>query len=155
MAPKVTEQVTPNVDTPVSASSALTLRDLGLSFDSGTYFLSEDEKDAIIEAGVPFMITGIDFDTQNKFGDRYVLALVPAAKPDAPVRGWSFSCVVPDGASDAARRGIEERAAKLGALMAMQAESGGRYIGPITITQKKRFRTIHDASVEQADDLGF
>ncbi len=145
----------PIEETPVSDSSALTLRDLGLSFDSGTFFLGENEKDAIIEAAVPFMITGIDYDTENKFGARYILSLIPAAKLDAPVRGWSFSCAIPDGASDAARRGIEERAAKLATLKEMQDAAGGRYIGPITITQKKRFRTIHDASVNTADDLGF
>ena len=144
-------------DPSLGQSSVLSLKELGLSFDTGAYFLSEDEKTDIIEAAVPFLITAIDYDDVNKFGARYVLSLVPAATPTAPVRGWSFSCAVPQDATDRARRGIEERAAKLEKLMTLQTEAGGRPIGPVVIVQKGRFRTIHDSSGESAstDELGF
>lgn len=141
------------------------LKSLGLAFDQGggDYFLSDDEKQDILDADPPirFNITAIDFEPTAKYGARYVLSVVPTDKPDAPERGWSFA-ESPNPDTHPRPRTIaayQKRAATLELLTAvMMSESNeGKPIGPINFVERGRWRTIVDASAEAPeapDELG-
>ena len=42
---------------------------------SGGGYLSPDEKQALVDSGEPFDITGVRFEAENKYGPRYVVTL--------------------------------------------------------------------------------
>jgi hypothetical protein len=44
--------------------------------NSGSGYLSPEEKDALVKSEQPFDITGVRFEAENKFGPRYVVTLV-------------------------------------------------------------------------------
>ena len=90
MAPK-TDKATPSPTAEVSAEAALTLEELDIDFAGGGYYLADEEKEAAIDAGTTYNIVGIDYDAENKFGARYVLAVVALDDPEHNVRGWAFS----------------------------------------------------------------
>lgn len=41
----------------------------------GGNYVAADEKDVLIENGIPFKVTGVVFEEEGKFGDRYVIRI--------------------------------------------------------------------------------
>lgn len=122
-------------DTTVSAA------DLGFgdTFDLGSYYLDEDEKDAAIMDRTPFFITNIDYDTKNKFGERYILGLVLASDPTGDNRGWAMA------ATNAKRNEI------LDGIMVRMSRDNIKRIGPVFFL--RRGRTVMFQPFEAADKL--
>ena len=45
------------------------------SGEGGSVFLSSSEKKVLIDEGVPFVVTAVENDPQNKFGPRYIVSV--------------------------------------------------------------------------------
>lgn len=130
-------------NTPATPSTSVSAASLGLSFDLGSFFLDEDEKNDAIENATPFFITGIDYDEENQYGPRYVLTVEASELgEDAIPRGWSIA------ASNATRNKIIET------IMVKMSQEHIKKVGPVVFG--RRGRTVMFQPVEQVeDDLGF
>ncbi len=109
--------------------------DLGFGevFDLGSYYLTEDEKNAAIASGAEFYITGIDYDTKNKFGERFILALQLASETDGDTRGWAIAATDQKGVvTNAKRNEILE------AIMVKMSVEKIAKIGPIVFVRRGR-----------------
>lgn len=131
---KGSDTSTPTPTAEVSAEAALTLEELDIDFAGGGYYLSDEEKEAAIDAGTKYNIVGIDYDAENKFGARYILAIKALDDPEQNVRGWAFSAQ------------NRQRAGKFDKLMEVQEAAGGRAIGPVKFIQIGQFRTVQSAA---------
>jgi hypothetical protein len=140
----------------VTPSASMSLASLGVSFDTASdYFLSKDEKEDILAAtvlnedgtvaeGIRFGVTQIDFETDAKFGDRYVLTVVPFDDPGAYSRGWQFEANETNKQTGKLQRGVIARNATLSALAEAMSRSGTKLAGPICFVERGQFRTIVD-----------
>lgn len=136
MAPKAT------TNQPVSA----TAMGFGNVFDLGSYYLDEDEKNAAIEDGTQFFITGIDYDTKNRFGERYILALEVAGLEDSDTRGWAIAATNEKGIVVNAKRNEI-----IDTIMNKMSAEGIKKVGPIVFI--RRGRTVMFQPAESASDL--
>lgn len=120
---------------PKTPTAVVSATDLGFGdvFDLGSYYLTEDEKNAAIESGAEFMITGIDYDTKNKFGERYILALQLASETDGDTRGWAIAATDQKGVVTNAKRNEI-----LDAIMVKMSTEGIAKIGPIVFVRRGR-----------------
>ena len=130
-------------EVPSAAESALTLDELGVSFDSGSgWYLTEDDKNALLANHVPMLITGIDYDAKNQYGPRFILTVVPATEPDSSTRAWSMAEADKDG------RVYEPRSSTIRHLMEAQRAAQGRPVGPVVFYTKGRTTLLRMATPE-------
>ena len=117
------------------APATVSATDLGFGdmFDLGSYYLSEDEKNAAIESGAEFYINGVDYDTKNKFGERYILALTLASEDGGDTRGWAIAATDNKGVVTNAKRN-----AIIYAVMVKMSDEGIKRIGPIVFVRRGR-----------------
>lgn len=134
----------PQPSAEVRAPAALSLDELGVSFDSGTgWYLDEDDKNALIANHVPMLITAIDYDPDNQYGPRFVLTVVPASEPDSATRAWSIA-----ESNNKTGEIYEPRSSTIRSLMSRQQEAGGRPVGPIVFYVKGRTTLLRGATPE-------
>lgn len=151
----------------VTSDATLSLSALGISFDTASdYWLTKDEKEDILAAtvlnadgtvaeGPQFGITSIDFENDAKYGDRYVLTIVPWGDPTATPRGWQFEANETNKQTGKHQRGVAARNATFEALTKIASQQNVKLIGPICFVERGQFRTIADPTATAAprDDL--
>lgn len=121
----------PTTKTPATVSA--TELGFGDVFDLGSYYLTEDEKNAAIDSGAEFFINGIDYDTKNKYGERYILALTLASEDGGDTRGWAIAATDQKGVVTNAKRN-----AILDAIMIKMSEESIAKVGPIVFVRRGR-----------------
>lgn len=129
-------------------TDAVSAADLGFgsTFDLGSYYLDEDEKNAAIDERTPFFITGVDYDTKNRFGERYILAVEPVGGDHTETRGWAIAATDKNGVPTNAKRNEI-----INAIMNRMSVEGIKKIGPIVFI--RRGRTVMFQPAESAADL--
>lgn len=118
----------------------------GSTFDLGSYYFDEDEKNAHIEQRTEFFITGIDYDRKNRFGERYILALEPVDGDHTDTRGWAIAATNKDGVVTNAKRNEV-----LDTIMIKMSTEDIKKVGPIVFV--RRGRTVMFQPAESAANL--
>ena len=133
---------------PSKQTATVSATDLGFGdvFDLGSYYLSEDEKNAAIDSGAQFFIVGIDYDAKNRYGERYILALSLASETDGDTRGWAMAATNEKGVVTNAKRNEI-----LDTIMNKMSLDGITKIGPIVFV--RRGRTVMFQPAESAGSL--
>lgn len=133
---------------PKATPATVSATELGFGdvFDLGSYYLSEDEKNAAIDSGASFFITGIDYDAKNRFGERYVLALQLASETDGDTRGWAIAATNEKGEVTNAKRNEI-----IDTIMTKMSTEGITKVGPIVFV--RRGRTVMFQPAESAASL--
>ena len=146
---KATAQTAAFPDDHPSEGTAQTLASLGIAFDGpSSYYMSRDEKDAVLSMSPAptFHIVGVQFDTDNEYGDRYLVEIVPTDDPSAEVRAWQFGANETNEKTHKPMQGVIARNVTLASLK-LKADATGKAtrIGPVIFKKIGRFVTLADA----------
>lgn len=135
-------------DHPSEATSG-TLADLGIAFDGpSSYYMAREEKDAVLSMSPAptFYIRGVQFDSDNEYGDRYLVEIVPTDDDTAEVRAWQFGANETNEKTHKPMQGVIARNVTLAALKAKTDRIGKDVrIGPVVFKKIGRFVTLADA----------